>query len=104
MANARMTNYIIPTSLDAPPVTVEFYEAPGPYGPGGGAKGIGELPHDGAAPAVANAVAHALSVSPDELPLSPERLLWLVAQRRANNREGDADEVAPADEEDGHGA
>ncbi|HEU4871800.1 MAG TPA: xanthine dehydrogenase family protein molybdopterin-binding subunit, partial [Pyrinomonadaceae bacterium] len=49
MANNQMTNYIIPTPADIPPIRVYFEENPYAYGPGG-AKGIGELPMDGAAP------------------------------------------------------
>ncbi|HJS23490.1 MAG TPA: xanthine dehydrogenase family protein molybdopterin-binding subunit, partial [Pyrinomonadaceae bacterium] len=48
MANNQMTNYIIPTPADIPPIRVYFEENPYAYGPGG-AKGIGELPMDGAA-------------------------------------------------------
>lgn len=73
--NPRMTNYIVPTALDAPPFHTLLVEAPFSFGPGGGAKGIGELPMDGGAPAVAAAVEHALGIAMDELPLTPERLL-----------------------------
>jgi CO/xanthine dehydrogenase Mo-binding subunit len=76
MANAQMTNYIMPTSMDLPPIRVYFEEVPYPGGPGG-AKGIGELPMDGAAPAIFNAVAHATGLDPRELPLTPERLMTL---------------------------
>jgi CO/xanthine dehydrogenase Mo-binding subunit len=72
--NPRMTNYIIPTSLDAPPFHTILVEAPFALGPGGGAKGIGELPMDGGAPAVAAAVEHATGVAVTALPLTPERL------------------------------
>ena len=58
MANAQMTNYIMPTSMDLPPIRVFFEERPYAHGPGG-AKGIGELPMDGVAPAIANAIEHA---------------------------------------------
>jgi len=74
MANAQMTNYIMPTSLDVPPIRVAFSEVPYLHGPGG-AKGIGELPMDGPAPAIFNAVAHATGVDVTELPLTPERLM-----------------------------
>ena len=74
MANAQMTNYIMPTSMDLPPIRVHFEEVPYPGGPGG-AKGIGELPMDGAAPAIFNAVADATGLDPRELPLTPERLM-----------------------------
>ncbi|MGK3991766.1 xanthine dehydrogenase family protein molybdopterin-binding subunit [Sorangium sp. So ce1024] len=72
--NPRMTNYIIPTSLDAPPFHVVLVEEPFPFGPGGGAKGIGELPMDGGAPAIAAAVEHATGIAAHALPLTPERL------------------------------
>jgi CO/xanthine dehydrogenase Mo-binding subunit len=77
MANAQMTNYIIPTSMDLPPIRVFFEEIPYAEGPGG-AKGIGELPMDGAAPAIANAVSHALGVNVATIPITPERLMGLV--------------------------
>jgi CO/xanthine dehydrogenase Mo-binding subunit len=77
MANAQMTNYIMPTSMDLPPIRVFFEETPYPYGPAG-AKGIGELPMDGPAPAIFNAVAHATGVDVTHLPLTPERLMALM--------------------------
>jgi CO/xanthine dehydrogenase Mo-binding subunit len=77
MANAQMTNYIMPTSMDLPPIHVFFEEVPYPYGPAG-AKGIGELPMDGPAPAIFNAIAHATGVDVTELPLTPERLMTLM--------------------------
>jgi CO/xanthine dehydrogenase Mo-binding subunit len=77
MANGQMTNYIMPTSMDLPTIEVYFEEVPYAYGPGG-AKGIGELPMDGAAPAIFNAVADATGVQPTELPLIPERLMHLM--------------------------
>jgi CO/xanthine dehydrogenase Mo-binding subunit len=77
MANNQLTNYIIPTSGDLPPIEVAFLEHPYAHG-GGGAKGIGELPMDGPAPAVVNAVAMSVGASPSTIPLTPERLLDLV--------------------------
>jgi CO/xanthine dehydrogenase Mo-binding subunit len=77
MANASMTNYIMPTSLDLPPIRVFFEEQPYAYGPAG-AKGIGELPMDGPAPAILNAVAHATGADPGTLPLTPEALMSLL--------------------------
>ena len=79
--NPRMTNYIIPTALDAPPFHTSLVEEPWPYGPGGGAKGIGELPMDGGAPAVAAAIEHAVGLVADSLPMTPERLLRLWQSR-----------------------
>jgi CO/xanthine dehydrogenase Mo-binding subunit len=57
MANAQLTNYTIPTTLDTPEIDVVMLENPYPGGPFG-AKGLGELPMDGPAPAVANALRH----------------------------------------------
>jgi CO/xanthine dehydrogenase Mo-binding subunit len=74
MANNQMTNYIIPTPADIPPIRVYFEENPYAYGPGG-AKGIGELPMDGAAPAILNAIEDATGVSFNRVPLMPEQLM-----------------------------
>ena len=74
MANSQMTNYIMPTSVDVPPIRVYFEETPYEYGPLG-AKGIGELPIDGPAPAVLNAIENALGIAVDEIPLLPEMLM-----------------------------
>jgi CO/xanthine dehydrogenase Mo-binding subunit len=74
MANPRFTDYIIPTSIDIPPIRVAFAEAPWTYGPSG-AKGIGELPMDGPAPAIANAIADAVGAAVDHVPYSPEALM-----------------------------
>src|SRR5581483_6883159 len=48
MANAQLTNYIIPTTLDTPRIDVEIVENPYRHGPFG-AKGVGECPVDGPA-------------------------------------------------------
>ena len=71
MANGQMTNYIIPTSQDIPPIHVFFEEAPFAHG-AFGAKGIGELPMDGPAPAILNAVSHATGNDFNSIPLLPE--------------------------------
>ena len=77
MANANLTSYVIPTMADVPKVRVIFQEQPYGYGPFG-AKGIGELPMDGPAPAVLNAVAMALDVNVATVPATPERLMALT--------------------------
>jgi CO/xanthine dehydrogenase Mo-binding subunit len=82
MANAQMTNYIMPTALDLPPIRVFFEETPYAEGPGG-AKGIGELPMDGAAPAIANAVSHATGVNITKIPITPESLMEQMQMENA---------------------
>jgi CO/xanthine dehydrogenase Mo-binding subunit len=71
VANANMTNCIVPTFADAPELETILIEVPYPFGPGG-AKGVGEIPMDGPAAAVANAVEDALGCPFDHLPISPE--------------------------------
>ncbi|HKP88034.1 MAG TPA: xanthine dehydrogenase family protein molybdopterin-binding subunit [Blastocatellia bacterium] len=73
IVNNRLTNYIIPTSLDAPDMETIIVEKEYPHGPFG-AKGVGELPMDGAAPAIAAAVFNATGALVTEIPITPERL------------------------------
>jgi CO/xanthine dehydrogenase Mo-binding subunit len=81
MVNNQMTNYIMPTAEDVPPIHVYFEEIP--FGHGGfGAKGIGELPHDGPAPAILNAIRDATGIRFDSIPLLPEDLFQKLAVRQ----------------------
>ena len=73
MANAQLTNYIIPTPMDAAPIDVAILERPYVHGPFG-AKGVGEMPIDGPAPAVINALRHC-GYDVRAIPATPERLL-----------------------------
>jgi CO/xanthine dehydrogenase Mo-binding subunit len=83
MANNQMTNYIMPTAEDVPPIHVYFEEIPFQFG-GFGAKGLGELPHDGPAPAILNAIRDATGVAFNSIPLLPEDLyLGLAAAQPA---------------------
>jgi CO/xanthine dehydrogenase Mo-binding subunit len=77
MVNNRMTNYIVPTAADTPPIRVFFEEHPYENGPGG-AKGIGELPMDGPAPAILNAVEMAIGTPVNAIPMLPEDLMRAV--------------------------
>jgi CO/xanthine dehydrogenase Mo-binding subunit len=85
MQNGQMTNYIIPTSADLAPIRVYFEELGNVHG-AFGAKGIGELPMDGPAPAVINAVEDALGVSFRSIPLLPEDIFDAVANERERER------------------
>jgi len=62
------------TSTDLPPIRVLFEELGNVYG-AYGAKGIGELPMDGPAPAIINAVSDALGIHFDFIPLLPEDIM-----------------------------
>ena len=80
MLNGQMTNYIMPTAADIPPIRVFFEENPYAYGPAG-AKGIGELPMDGPAPAILNAIENATGKSFNHVPLMPERMMEELSPR-----------------------
>ena len=84
MQNGQMTNYIMPTSSDLPPIRVFFEELGNVYG-AYGAKGIGELPMDGPAPAILNAVEDALGVPFNSIPLLPEDIMDGLATSPENN-------------------
>jgi len=72
--NDRLATYLIPTALDAPRIRTILVENPYSGGPFG-AKGIGELPMDGPAPAVIAAIHHATGAWLDEVPATPEKVL-----------------------------
>ncbi len=73
MANASLTNYIVPTTLDTPKMDIVVLENPYTHGPFG-AKGVGEMPIDGPAPAVINALRHA-GFDLRAIPATPEKLM-----------------------------
>ncbi len=77
MANASLTNYIIPTTLDSPDMRVAILENPYQHGPFG-AKGVGEMPIDGPAPAVVNALLHA-GFDLRAIPATPEKIMAALA-------------------------
>jgi CO/xanthine dehydrogenase Mo-binding subunit len=78
MRNNRLTNYIIPTALDAPEMETVLIEIPFADGPFG-AKGIGEIPHDVPHAAVAQAIEAATGAVLDRLPMVPERVIKAVS-------------------------
>jgi len=79
MANAQLTNYIIPTTLDTPPIDVVILENPYKHGPFG-AKGVGEMPIDGPAPAAINALRSA-GFDLREIPATPEKIMAAATPR-----------------------
>jgi CO/xanthine dehydrogenase Mo-binding subunit len=91
LANNQMTNYIMATSADIPLIHVYFEETPTIHG-AFGAKGIGELPMDGPAPAILNAIEHATGVSFTEIPLLPEDIF----ERLTRTPESGSEELQPA--------
>lgn len=78
MLNPHPRTYRLPLAKDIPPIEVILIEGIDPYGPCG-AKGIGEIGTNCAAPAIANAIAHATGVRLRTLPMTPERV-WSALQ------------------------
>jgi 4-hydroxybenzoyl-CoA reductase subunit alpha len=77
-----MLEYKSPTSLDMPEVVTELIENPDPRGPFG-AKEVGQGPLLPIMPAVANAVYDAVGVRIDEVPITPEKVMKALAEKRA---------------------
>lgn len=80
LQNPNFTDYIIPTSADAPRIRIEILESEGPGGPFG-AKGIGEPSFIPTAAAIRNAVCDALGVEIDTLPLTPPTIVAALGDR-----------------------
>jgi CO/xanthine dehydrogenase Mo-binding subunit len=87
MANSQLTNYTIPTTLDTPEMDVVIIENPFPEGPFG-AKGLGELPIDGPAPALVNAI-RSMGFDVREVPATPELIMSAAASRSRAERHHD---------------
>jgi CO/xanthine dehydrogenase Mo-binding subunit len=83
---AGFFQYLLPTATDVPviePIVLESGAGLGPFG----ARGIGEPPIGPPIAAVANAICDALGVRPTVLPITPEKVLALVAQTRLTQSE-----------------
>jgi hypothetical protein len=80
-----MLEYKSPTSLDMPEVVTELIEDPDPRGPFG-AKEVGQGPLLPIMPAVANAVYDAVGVRIDEVPVTPEKIMKALAEKKAGRK------------------
>jgi len=85
-AHANLTDYRFPTIAESPPIEVHIVESIDPLGPFG-AKEAGEGALSGFPPALVNAVADALGMDVNFLPVTPDRVQEaLIKFRRANRR------------------
>jgi 4-hydroxybenzoyl-CoA reductase subunit alpha len=78
---ANMLDYRIPTIADSPPIHVQIVESNDPLGPFG-AKEAGEGSLSGFLPALANAVADAIGLRVNDLPLTPDKVFAELDRRR----------------------
>ena len=83
--HASLLEYRVPTIAESPPIEVQIVESHDPLGPFG-AKEASEGALAGFAPALANAVANALGLELDELPLTPDRVMTALVERRRRAR------------------
>ncbi len=77
LLTTNLSDYRIYSAPDMPKMETYIVETSDPFGPFG-AKAIAEIPIDGMAPAVANAVADALGIRIHQIPLTPERVLRAI--------------------------
>jgi len=80
--NPNLTNYIMPTSLDMPEITVDIVQDFDPTGPFG-AKGVGEPTAVPTAAAILNAIHDAVGVRVTSLPATSEKVLAAIKASRA---------------------
>ncbi|HLI05538.1 MAG TPA: molybdopterin cofactor-binding domain-containing protein [Ktedonobacteraceae bacterium] len=85
LLTTNLSDYRIYSAPDMPTMETYIVETSDPFGPFG-AKAIAEIPIDGMAPAVANAVADALGVRINQIPLTPERVLCAIQQAQAQQQ------------------
>lgn len=79
LLNPGFLDYRIPVASDLPMIDAVIVEVPNERHPFG-VRGVGEVPIVPALAAVANAIEDAIGVRPQELPISPPRLLKLIKE------------------------
>ena len=81
MLTANMLDYRVPTIQDSPPIEVGIVESNDPHGPFG-AKEAGEGSLAAFLPALTNAIADAIGVRFNDLPVTPDRVFAAIEKRR----------------------
>ncbi|HUC62298.1 MAG TPA: 4-hydroxybenzoyl-CoA reductase subunit alpha [Alphaproteobacteria bacterium] len=85
----NMLDYRVPTIQDSPPIEVHIVESNDPHGPFG-AKEAGEGSLAAFLPALANAVADAIGLRFDDLPVTPDRVFAALEKRARVTRQAKA--------------
>jgi 4-hydroxybenzoyl-CoA reductase subunit alpha len=83
--HASLLEYRVPTIAESPPIDVHIVESHDPNGPFG-AKEASEGALAGFPPALVNAVANAIGVDLDALPVTPDRVMDALVERRRQAR------------------
>src|SRR5690348_11081479 len=81
MLTANMLDYRVPTIQDSPPIEVGIIESIDPHGPFG-AKEAGEGSLAAFLPALTNAIADAIGIRFNDLPVTPDRVFEAVEKRK----------------------
>ena len=81
LITGNMLDYRVPTIEDSPPIEVGIVESNDPYGPFG-AKEAGEGSLAAFLPALTNAIADAIGVRFNDLPVTPDRVFAAIEKRR----------------------
>jgi 4-hydroxybenzoyl-CoA reductase subunit alpha len=87
LLTANMLDYRVPTIEDSPPIAVGIVESNDPYGPFG-AKEAGEGSLAAFLPALTNAIADAIGLRFDVLPVTPDRVFAALEKRQRERRAG----------------
>jgi 4-hydroxybenzoyl-CoA reductase subunit alpha len=87
MVTGNMLDYRVPTIQDSPPIEVGIVESNDPNGPFG-AKEAGEGSLAAFLPALTNAVADAIGIRFNTLPVTPDRVFAAIEKRRRANGGG----------------
>ncbi len=81
MLTANMLDYRVPTIQDSPPIEVGIVESMDPHGPFG-AKEAGEGSLAAFLPALTSAIADAIGIRFNDLPVTPDRVFEAIEKRR----------------------
>ena len=76
IVNANFTDYLLPTSMDTPPIKIASLIEQSEPGAPFGAKGIGEPPVISSTPAIISAVRNATGKRLNRVPIKPEDLIF----------------------------
>jgi len=93
LLTGNMLDYRVPTIQDSPPIDVHIVESNDPHGPFG-AKEAGEGSLAAFLPAVTNAIADAIGLRMNDLPVTPDRVFAALEKRQRALAKGKRPSVA----------